>query len=101
MKFFLICVTGFVCIAGIVGCSGDNKPPLSSDQEQQANDLESIGTRSGGDWNKLTPAEQQKMIQIGGSEKGAKMLLLAKSGKLGRHEGSPPPGGPPTGGPSR
>jgi hypothetical protein len=88
-------ILGLACLFSAMSCSG-SQPALSSDQDKQASQMDEIGKKSGGDWNKLTPEEQKTMIQIGGSEQGAKMLLLAKSGKLGRH-GGPPGGGPPAG----
>jgi hypothetical protein len=94
MKQTLLCL----CLACIVaGCSnnGASGPPLNSEQEKQSSQLDEIAKKSGGDWNKLSDADKQAMIQIGGSEQGAKMLLLGKSGKIGRHG---PPGGP-SGGP--
>ena len=90
------------CIAA--GCSnGSSGPPLDASQEQQANQLDQIAKKSGGDWNKLSAADKTAMIQIGGSEQGAKMLLLGKSGKIG-HQGGPPggpPGAPPGGPPGK
>ena len=98
MKYALT-LFGLICAFSSVSCGQNNGPALNSDQEQQASQLDILGKKSGGDWNKLTPEEQKTMVQIGGSEQGAKMLLLAKSGKLGHHPGGPggTPGGPPAG----
>jgi hypothetical protein len=89
-----------LCLAALaVGCSKSDGPALNKDQDQQASQLDQIAKKSGGDWEKLSDADKQKMIQIGGSEQGAKMLLMGKSGKLGRHGPPGRPGGPPpTGG---
>jgi hypothetical protein len=88
MKYILLGL-GLACIIG--GCGNSGGPPLDANQEKQASQLDEIAKRSGGDWDKLSDADKKAMIQIGGSEQGAKMLLLGKSGKLGRHG---PPGGP-------
>jgi len=82
------------CIAGVfstISCSQNQGPPLSPEQEQQAQDLETLAKKSGGDFDKLSADEKHKMVMLAGSEQGAKMLLMGKAGKLPQRGG--PPGG--------
>lgn len=76
----------FLIVAG--GCSSA-APPLSSDQEKQATDLDRIARESGGDWNKVSAADRKIAIQICGNEGGARMILYAKAGHAigGPHRG--------------
>jgi|SRR5271166_352028 len=90
MKKFLVCLG---LAFAVLGCSSSGGPPLNAEQEHQASQLDELAKKSGGDWDKLSDADKQAMIQIGGSEQGAKMLLLGKAGKVGRH-GPPGQGGP-------
>ena len=86
-----------------VGCS---KPDdgLSSQQQEKTNRLDAVAKQSGGDWEKVSQADRDYLVKelSSGSEPSAKMLLLAKSGKLKAGPGGvPSPGGPPPGGTPR
>lgn len=84
----ILCLVG--CLLG-AACSSP-APALSSDQEKQATTLDDLAKKSGGDWTKLSAAEQKSAVMIAGSEQGAKMVLMSKSGRLGHGPGTP--GGP-------
>lgn len=72
------------------GCR--NQSGLDQQQEAQAFRLESIVKTSGGEWDRLRPADRDYLVrELGhGSETSARMLFAAKAGKLAR----PRPGGP-------
>src|SRR5579883_3464144 len=61
------------------GCSHNNDPiaQLPPAQQSQAERLSEISTKTGGDWNKLTPADKDFLVNklSGGNVNGAKMLL--------------------------
>lgn len=67
----------------IAGCSQPNDG-LSKNQRQQTNRLDQISKQSGGDWSKVSSADKAYVLNTfaSGNEQTAKMLLLAKSGKL-------------------
>lgn len=79
----------------IAGC-GKADDGMSQAQEQKADRLTEIAKRADGDWNKVPPADQQYVMQTftSGSEAGAKMLILAKSGKFKGGPGAAPGGAP-------
>ncbi len=74
-----------ICCAGLSvgGCRGSNDG-MSSEQVQKADRLSEIATRSGGDWDKVPQSDRDYLIKMtpSGTEQSARMLLLAKSGKL-------------------
>ena len=87
-----------VALGGLLGlsfgCHGGADDGLTDAQRAKGAKLSSLVTKSGGDWNKLSPDEQQYLVkEVGyGSEKTAQDYLT----HIGRHGGRP--GGPPTGG---
>jgi len=59
-----------------VGCS--DQGGMTPDQEKQVADVNAIAKASGGDWSKLTQAQQQELVKAAGSEGEAKQLLYMK-----------------------
>ncbi|HLK14133.1 MAG TPA: hypothetical protein VKT78_04955 [Fimbriimonadaceae bacterium] len=98
MKHLFLCLLLGLVVVG--GCNKDSGPPLNAEQEKQATRLDELAKKSGGDWSKLSADEQKEAVLLGGSEQGAKMLLLGKAGKIGNHPGGPGGQGTP-GGPSK
>jgi hypothetical protein len=94
-----------VIFCGIVaGCSHNSSDTgVSPKEAQTANRLDDIASKSGGDWNKLSPSDKAYLLQISsGSESTAKMVLLTHSGKFSVNTGAPSghpaaPAGVPTG----
>lgn len=85
------------------GCSKSDDG-MSSQQQEKANRLDTIARQSGGDWEKVSQADRDYLVKelSSGNEASAKMLLLAKAGKLTMAPGGgPKPGGPPPNGTSR
>ncbi len=84
----------------IMGCHGADDG-LTDAQHQQADRLDQIAKQSDGNWDKVSQTDRDYILKniTSGSEQAAKMLLLAKAGKIGRGSGgSPTPGRPPAGG---
>lgn len=81
----------FACAAG---CSKSNTsynaPTPPAIPTQQASQMNQIVKSTGGNWNKLTPAQQQYMIKtVGkGSPIAAQMDLLRASGQLNPAKGT-------------
>ena len=67
---------------------------LSSTRQEQADRLTDIAKRSGGDWNKLTQADKDYLVNTlsHGNEQNARMILMAK---VGHFAGGPPQAGKP------
>ena len=65
--------------------------------------LQEISDKSGGDWDKVSEDDKKYLINdvSHGSEQSAKMLLMARGGKLKAKPGGPSPGGPTPGGPAQ
>ena len=59
-----------------IGCSKDDSAP-SAETVKQADRLTQIQTKTGGDWDKLTPEDKNYLVNelSHGSESTAKMLL--------------------------
>src|SRR5581483_9279407 len=76
----------------IIGCKSDSG--LNPDQQQMATRLDEIVKKSGGEWNKLSDADRTYLIKdiSYGSEPSARMLFMAKAGKLKANPVGP--GGP-------
>ena len=74
------------------GC-GDHEAAPSAETQQQSTKLEDIEQRSGGDWNKLTAADKDYMVNTlaHGSEASARMLL-GPPPKKGKPNGPSPVG---------
>lgn len=70
---------------GAVGCGKSTDDSLNKDQAAKADRLDTIAKQSGGDWNKVSPADKDYMLKsiTSGNENSAKMLLMTKSGKFG------------------
>jgi hypothetical protein len=76
-----------LCIWRIVAVHTSPLPDgLNADERAATDRLYTIAKRTDGDWNKLTADERSFLLKdvAHGSEATAKMLLLAKSGKLTR-----------------
>ena len=60
----------------VAGCS-QTQDTSSPDQQKQASRLSEITKKTGGDWNKLTPADKQYLIQeIGKGDEGIARSVL-------------------------
>ena len=85
-------VAALCALAGpTAGCGGKADDHLNSSQVQAADRLTTIAQKAGGDWNKVPAADQQYVLSTftSGSVAGAKMLILAKSGKFKGGPGAP------------
>jgi hypothetical protein len=93
--FALLVGLGSAVLIPSFGCQ---KPDdgMSQEQQQKANRLAEISKKANGDWNKVPQADRDYILKsfTSGSESGARMLVLASSGKF---QGGPggPPGAPP------
>lgn len=79
-------------LVATLGCARDDG--LKPEERQMANRLDEITRKSGGDWDKLSDSEKRYLIQdiSHGSEPSARMLLMARGGKLrGKPGGAPRP----------
>jgi len=78
------------------GCSQQNDA-LSTPQGQALLATDRIVKQSGGDWNKVSPADREILIKGpgGGSEQGAKSFLQTASARQS-FKPQPPSGGPAT-----
>jgi len=75
----------------------------SSEQQKVADQANAIAVRANGDWDKLTPSDQQFMLKIAnGNKAAAKQLLFGLSGRTYEGKwgkpGPRPPVRPPAGG---
>jgi len=66
-------------LLAIGGCSSSEGSGLSADQEKMAQNVNAWAKSSNGDWNKLTPDQQQTLTKSVGSEAQAKTLLEMKA----------------------
>lgn len=75
----------------LAGCSRDNDG-LSAEQRQAGDRLSEIARKTDGDWNKLTEADRDFLVNqmSHGNEQSARMLLLGAAGKIGGRPGGPP-----------
>ncbi|MDX1934411.1 MAG: hypothetical protein SFU56_17560 [Capsulimonadales bacterium] len=98
-RFLRTLVCAVVWTLPLVGCQPDDGVPAS--EKAQAQRLDTIARDSGGDWEKLSETDKAYLIKeiAHGKESDARMILLAKAGKLRRPAGGPQPGGPQPGGP--
>ena len=98
----LLSVLGAASAVGLLSATGCGKSDDGMNQQQleKASRLDEIAKKSDGNWDRVSPADRDFILKnlTSGSEQGAKMLLLAKAGKL---KGGPPGGGAPGGGPPR
>jgi len=85
-------------LLGAAGCQG-NDSGLTADQEKMGNNVNAWAKSSGGDWDKLTPDQQQTMIKSVGNEKSARMVLQMTAHKPEPITPGPPPGWKPGGPP--
>lgn len=71
-----------------IGCHGADDG-LTDAQHQQADRLTEIAKKSDGDWEKVSQADRDYILKniTSGSEQSARMLILAKSGKLRANPG--------------
>lgn len=87
------------CASMAVGCQKTDDG-LSQQEQKMTDRLGEIAKSSGGDWDKLSQADRDYLVNevSRGSETSARMLLQAKSGRLKAKPGGP--GGPTPGGPA-
>jgi len=92
---FLALLAVMVAMPLFAGCKepDDGIPPA---EKANADRLAQIAKASGGDFDRLTPADRDYLVNTiaHGNEQAARMMLMAKSGR--RPGGGPPaPPGPP------
>ncbi len=77
--------------SALFGCSHHSE--YTPAQQQTLSRFQQIAKESGGDWNKVSAADKQWLINGpgGGSEENARMML----GNFGRSPQKGPPAGPP------
>lgn len=77
----------------LAGCS-QSDDGLSTAQKQQADRLDEIAKKSGGDFDKLSATDKDYLLKnlADNNEKTARMLLMAKTGGF---KGGPPKTGKP------
>lgn len=75
----------------LAGCSR-NDDGLSAEQRQTGDRLSEIARKTDGDWNRLTDADRDFLVNqmSHGNEQSARMLLLGAAGKIGGRPGGPP-----------
>lgn len=75
----------------LAGCSRDDDG-LSAEQRQTGDRLSEIARKTDGDWNRLTDADRDFLVNqmSHGNEQSARMLLLGAAGKIGGRPGGPP-----------
>lgn len=93
----LYVLMGLLLLTVFVGCKHDDDG-MSEQQQVRTSRLDTIAKTSAGDWTKVSAADQEYLVKelAHGNEESAKMLLLAKAGKLkGTPGGGPntPPSG--------
>jgi hypothetical protein len=85
-------------LAAFIPASGCSKPDdgMNAEQKQKASRLSEIAKQANGDWDKVSPADKDYILKnfTSGSEPGARMLVLASSGKFRGGAGGGPPGAP-------
>jgi hypothetical protein len=91
----LLASLGSVALLPALGCNKMDDG-MSQEQLQKASRLSEIAKKADGDWNKVPPADRDYILKTftSGSESGAKMLVLASSGKFRGGPGVAPPGAP-------
>jgi hypothetical protein len=94
--FALLAGLGSAALLPAFGC---NRPDdgMSQEQQQKASRLTEIAKKADGDWDKVPQADRDYILKnfTSGSESGARMLVLASSGKFKGGPGGGPPGAPP------
>lgn len=95
-RAYLLAAFASVLALPIIGCSKADDG-MNSEQVQKADRLTEIAKKSDGDWSKVSQSDRDYILKdvTHGDEAAAKMLMLAKAGKL---KGSP--GGGPSGQPA-
>jgi hypothetical protein len=85
-KFLLV-----IIVFLMTGC-GQKNNALSTPQGQALLKTQTIVNQSGGDWNKLSPADQQYLVSGagGGTIQGAKSFLATAAARQSFHPGPPP-----------
>ncbi|HZO88378.1 MAG TPA: hypothetical protein VFB38_08560 [Chthonomonadaceae bacterium] len=75
----------------VAGCHREDDG-LSPKQRQTVDRLDEIAKKSGGDWDKVSQADRDYLVNevAHGSEQSAKMMLMAKGGKMHANPGGPP-----------
>lgn len=80
-------------VLALSGCHQSNPYGLSDSQQKGISKIQTIAQYSGGDWNKVTPADQAYLIKGAGSAASAKMMLsMDASGGPQKSQAGPPPG---------
>ncbi len=99
MKKILLLVGAIAVLGAAAGCSGDDSG-LTPQQQKMGQDLDALAKSSGGDWSKLSAAQQQELVQSTGSEATAKSVLQMKAHPPTPIAPGPPPGWKPGSAPS-
>src|SRR5438105_10862982 len=75
--------------AGLAGChKGDDG--MSAEQHQKGDRLSEIAKKTGGDWNKVSQADRDFLMQMAyGNEQSARMLLWGAAKDSGNKPGAP------------
>lgn len=96
MRNGLYILMGLILLTPLAGCKHENDG-MSEQQQEKANRLDTIVKTSGGDWEKVSAADREYLVKelASGSESSAKMLLLAKAGKIKGTPGGGPNSAPP------
>ena len=94
MRRFLlsgICLLALALPAGSLGgCGSRPADGMTPAQQETSNRLQQVAKTSGGDWNRLSPADRAFLLEMAhGNERSARMLLLGASGKLRSRPGGP------------
>ncbi len=98
--FIFACPSLFLLLAMQLGCNQQPSNGFNAAQTKVLNRMDTIAKQSGGDWSKVSPSDQQFLINGpgGGSVQTAQMLLQSRARSLqGGSAGGPPPSGPPKG----
>src|SRR5262249_30551256 len=81
---FLLAALSGLALLPMAGC-GKPDDGMSQEQLQKADRLNAIAKKADGDWEKVSQADREyilKEVLHGGNEQSARMLLMAKAGKL-------------------
>jgi hypothetical protein len=94
MKIELACRTLLLACAllpFVTGCTRTDDG-VRPQEQQMANRLDEITKKSGGDWSKLSSEDRDYLVKdvAQGSEQSARMLIMARAGKLKGKPGGPP-----------
>lgn len=90
----VLAVASPLLVPALSGCAPSDDG-LSEQQKQTGDRLNELGKKTGGDWNKLTPADRDYLVKemFHGNERTAKIALQGYGGQGPAEMGiAPPPG---------